>query len=266
MRYTGKDVDPDTGLYYFNARWHDAGTGRFISEDPILDGTLWFAYVANNPMTLVDPTGLRMEEDVGDGRTYDAERDTYYNSDGSVSSNQSDTALGDDNILPDIPLTAIDQREFERRYGFGNGITPAASCQTATWVNAYIALGHGITTELLDAIVPGLTKAGAILPDGSVGDDVAINRALAERLGRDDYLRFIYDFPGGIMRTATEETFAAKSPTGLGIAQLENSVGNHYVLYTLTQTVDPLDYRRGHAPYELNYIAPLQLWPLRGPQ
>ncbi len=86
------------GPRYYNARWYDAGTGRFISEDPVLDGTLWFAYVNNNPMTLVDPWGLRAEDDVGDGRVYDEERDTYYNSDGSVSSNQSDTEMGDDDI------------------------------------------------------------------------------------------------------------------------------------------------------------------------
>lgn len=35
--YTGKELDPDTGLYYFNARWYDAETGRFTTEDPIQD-------------------------------------------------------------------------------------------------------------------------------------------------------------------------------------------------------------------------------------
>jgi RHS repeat-associated protein len=35
--FTGKEYDPDTGLYYFNARWYDSELGRFISEDPIQD-------------------------------------------------------------------------------------------------------------------------------------------------------------------------------------------------------------------------------------
>jgi len=58
LKYTGKDLDEDTGLYYFNARWYDAKTGRFISEDPIRDGLNWYAYCSNNPVNYVDPTGL----------------------------------------------------------------------------------------------------------------------------------------------------------------------------------------------------------------
>ena len=56
--FTGKDYDSDTGLYYFNARWYDAGIGRFITEDPARDGGNWYAYVANNPLRYVDPTGF----------------------------------------------------------------------------------------------------------------------------------------------------------------------------------------------------------------
>ncbi|MDC7232986.1 MAG: RHS repeat-associated core domain-containing protein, partial [Spirochaetales bacterium] len=44
--------------YYFNARWYDASTGRFISEDPARDGSNWHVYVSNNPLSFVDPTGL----------------------------------------------------------------------------------------------------------------------------------------------------------------------------------------------------------------
>ena len=56
--YTGKEFDTDTGLYYFNARWYDPTLGRFITEDPARDGANWFAYVGNNPMSRIDPTGL----------------------------------------------------------------------------------------------------------------------------------------------------------------------------------------------------------------
>ena len=61
-KFTGKDLDEDTGLYYFNARWYDSEIGRFISEDPIKDGVNWYTYAANNPLRFVDPMGLFTDE------------------------------------------------------------------------------------------------------------------------------------------------------------------------------------------------------------
>lgn len=49
------------GFYYMRARYYDPNVGRFISEDPIGfkggDVNL-MAYVGNNPVNLVDPSGL----------------------------------------------------------------------------------------------------------------------------------------------------------------------------------------------------------------
>ena len=56
--YGGKELDDSTNLYYFNARYYDATIGRFINVDPIQDGTNWYVYCNNNPLSMVDPTGL----------------------------------------------------------------------------------------------------------------------------------------------------------------------------------------------------------------
>lgn len=56
--YGGKELDDENGLYYFNARYYDSATGRFINVDPIQDGTNWYIYCNNNPLNMVDPTGL----------------------------------------------------------------------------------------------------------------------------------------------------------------------------------------------------------------
>jgi hypothetical protein len=67
--------------YHFNARWYDAETARFISEDPARDGVSWFAYVGNNPLRFVDPSGKIMidELDPGLADTPNNElRATYY--------------------------------------------------------------------------------------------------------------------------------------------------------------------------------------------
>ena len=49
------------GFYYMKARYYDPEVGRFISEDPIgFEGgdVNFYAYVANNPINNVDPSGL----------------------------------------------------------------------------------------------------------------------------------------------------------------------------------------------------------------
>ncbi len=62
--FTGKEYDPDTGLYYFNARWYDSKLGRFISEDQMGDpnNPNLYVYGRNNPLRFFDPTGLFTEE------------------------------------------------------------------------------------------------------------------------------------------------------------------------------------------------------------
>jgi RHS repeat-associated protein len=64
-QFTGKDLDEDIGLYYFNARWYDQEVGRFISEDEGEDpnNLNLYEYCRNNPLTITDPTGLISQED-----------------------------------------------------------------------------------------------------------------------------------------------------------------------------------------------------------
>ena len=59
--YTGREIDSDTGLMYYRARWYDPQQGRFVSEDPIgFDGggINLYSYVNNDPVNLLDPMGL----------------------------------------------------------------------------------------------------------------------------------------------------------------------------------------------------------------
>ena len=59
--YTGREFDAESGLYFYRARYYDAQTGRFLSEDPIwLEGgsNNFYPYVANNPLNFIDPSGL----------------------------------------------------------------------------------------------------------------------------------------------------------------------------------------------------------------
>ena len=64
--FTGKERDTESGLDSFGARYYTSGMGRFTSPDPLLSsGQLsnpqaWnrYTYTLNNPLRIVDPTGL----------------------------------------------------------------------------------------------------------------------------------------------------------------------------------------------------------------
>ena len=63
FRYCGEYYDKETGDIYLRNRYYAPCIGRFITEDPIKDGFNWYVYVGNNPVSFVDPCGLRFTFD-----------------------------------------------------------------------------------------------------------------------------------------------------------------------------------------------------------
>ncbi len=58
-RFSGKERDDETGLYYFGARYYAAWLGRWTSSDPagFVDGLNLFAYCKNSPIIYHDRSG-----------------------------------------------------------------------------------------------------------------------------------------------------------------------------------------------------------------
>jgi RHS repeat-associated protein len=59
--YTGRELDLETGLYYYRARYYSAELGRFVGRDPIGYGAKdvnLYRYVGSAPAAKVDPDGL----------------------------------------------------------------------------------------------------------------------------------------------------------------------------------------------------------------
>ena len=62
-KYNNKELDSSTDLLYYGARYYDADIGRFTTADTVAGSVNnpqslnRYAYVQNNPMKYVDPTG-----------------------------------------------------------------------------------------------------------------------------------------------------------------------------------------------------------------
>ncbi|MET0417611.1 MAG: RHS repeat-associated core domain-containing protein, partial [Actinoplanes sp.] len=75
--FVGGIVDAAAGLVQLGARFYDAGTGRFISVDPLLDSAdpqQWngYGYANNSPVSMHDASGLRNDPySTPDGNTND---------------------------------------------------------------------------------------------------------------------------------------------------------------------------------------------------
>jgi len=59
LRFAGQCQDPESCLMYMRARYCDPTTAQFLRRDPMVARTMSpYAYVAANPLNVVDPSGL----------------------------------------------------------------------------------------------------------------------------------------------------------------------------------------------------------------
>ena len=70
-KFNGKELDEETGLYYYGARYYDARTSVWLAVDRFAEkypGVSPYVYVNNNPLLFTDPTGdtLRFASNVSE--------------------------------------------------------------------------------------------------------------------------------------------------------------------------------------------------------
>ncbi|SMC46161.1 RHS repeat-associated core domain-containing protein [Moheibacter sediminis] len=62
-KFNGKELDEETGWYYYGARYYDARTSVWLSVDPLAEkypNISPYAYCAQNPIVFIDPDGERI--------------------------------------------------------------------------------------------------------------------------------------------------------------------------------------------------------------
>ena len=81
--FTGKDLDPDTGLYYFNARWYDPEAGEFMSRSRFPRPTeAPYSISQGEPLSFSDPTGMLRTQHRRPGESRECCVDSCYHSTG----------------------------------------------------------------------------------------------------------------------------------------------------------------------------------------
>ena len=69
-KFNGKELDEETGLYYYGARYYDPRVSVWLSVDQLAEkypNYSPYAYTFNNPINFIDPTGMEGE---GWGKKY----------------------------------------------------------------------------------------------------------------------------------------------------------------------------------------------------
>jgi RHS repeat-associated protein len=86
QQFTGYERDNETGLDFAQARYYSSVMGRFTGVDPLLasgspvNPKTWnrYAYVLNNPLKLVDPTGLFAQGKVQEKKVEEKKINIFY--------------------------------------------------------------------------------------------------------------------------------------------------------------------------------------------
>jgi RHS repeat-associated protein len=136
-RYTGKERDEETELYYHGARYYAPWLGRWLSADPagMVDGVNLFAYVRLNPIALHDPSGresvAEMMKKIRKEYQYKQEREATRHEEGRLTPDE----VGDANVTcpePDYVPTVPEHITAERnRIEAGRVKRAAAAAEAA---------------------------------------------------------------------------------------------------------------------------------------
>ena len=141
FRYTGREFDSETNLYFNRMRYYDPTTGRFVSEDPIRwwgGQNDYYAYVKNSPANYVDPYGLKIVVQ-GDPANYQ-QAVNYLNGGPGMASIIND--LNNSSTIYNIVPNDVNDDSYEPATHTIHWDPHAALCDNDCRLSPALALGH----------------------------------------------------------------------------------------------------------------------------
>ena len=138
--FNAKELDNETGLYYYGARYLDPTGAMWLSVDPMWEkymGISPYAYCLGNPLKMIDPTG-REVEDVDDLIK------TFEKVNGNISTCGTETNLRDNySSVNDISTSDVSLYSKEIPVGpnYRNAYSGKGGCGPATLCSIFDMLG-----------------------------------------------------------------------------------------------------------------------------
>jgi RHS repeat-associated protein len=164
-KFSGKEIDTETGLYYYGARYYDPKTSIWYGVDPLAGmypNVGGYVYCLQNPVILTDKTGLS----------------PYYDIDGNYLGNDEKGFKGN------IYITTKDDFDANSKDGTANSKTLQENINTTEFYKKRQKMNN----ESIDKVFNHIAN-GTIAPDGTkLGSNkikLIYDKNLSQRIGID---------------------------------------------------------------------------------
>ena len=205
-KYNGKEMDPLLGLnmYDYSARYYESAIGRFTTVDPLAEKYYsWspYVYVKNNPMKLIDPTGMYDIKAIEKNKQYGVVA-VYQENYADIDKAKGNTVLADD--IKAAQSAGVPVIFVKNVADYANAMAAMANQESST--ETYTINSHGayrsedgtegfyIGTEYVNAYTDV-----SLLKDGLAGKDVFIGACSVT--SNDAGIKTIENFSGQTLST-----------------------------------------------------------------